>query len=543
MQTLQPNSTLQGGKYIIKKVLGQGGFGITYLAEQTILSRYVAIKEFFFKECCAREAGTSYVTLGTQSNRETVQRFMSKFLKEARTISQLDHPNIIKIHDVFEENNTAYFVMDYIEGENLSEMVKHQGALPEATAVEYITKVSDALAYIHARNINHLDVKPGNIMINSRDSRIVLIDFGLSKQYDQTGSQTSSTPIGISQGYAPIEQYRAGGVAQFTPQTDIYSLGATLYWLIVGETPPAADEVLSDGISLPRSISPNVRAAIEEAMKPNKNARPKSVQAFINILTNSVSTHPSSTSDEETRIITFYEEDSKGILISLNNLKFRMVQVHGGTMTMEDSESSGFFGIFSSSRRKQVNLSDFYIGEVPITQEIWKYVMEKNPSTNMGDKKPVDSVSWNDCQEFIFNLNKITKLKFSLPTEAQWEFAARGGNSSRNLKYAGNDNADYVAWYWKNSNHQSQEVAKKLPNELGLYDMSGNVSEWCNDFFDNYNNVFEKDPCGPHNGSEHVIRGGSWSTDEKKCRVSVRDHKLPTCRDNSIGLRLVLNKN
>ena len=169
--------------------------------------------------------------------------------------------------------------------------------------------------------------------------------------------------------------------------------------------------------------------------------------------------------------------------------------------------------------------------------------MENNPSVSLGDKKPVDSVSWNDCQQFIYNLNKITKLKFSLPTEAQWEFAARGGNSSRNLKYAGNDKADYVAWYWKNSSHQSQDVAKKLPNELGLYDMSGNVSEWCNDFFDNYKSVFEKDPLGPHNGSEHVIRGGSWSTDEKKCRVSVRDHKLPTCRDNSIGLRLVLNKN
>jgi formylglycine-generating enzyme required for sulfatase activity len=186
---------------------------------------------------------------------------------------------------------------------------------------------------------------------------------------------------------------------------------------------------------------------------------------------------------------------------------------------------------------------DYYLCETVVTQELWYAVMHQNPSRFIDDNTPVDSVSWNDCQRFIYNLNKITKLKFSLPTEAQWEFAARGGNSSRNLKYAGNDKVDYVAWYWKNSNHQSQEVAKKLPNELGLFDMSGNVSEWCCDFFDNYKTVFEKDPCGPQNGSEHVIRGGSWSTDEKKCRVNVRDHKLPTCRDNSIGLRLVLNKN
>ena len=304
MQTLRENTTLQSGKYRIIKVLGQGGFGITYLAEQVMLGRKVAIKEFFYKECCDREDGTSHVTLGTQSNRETVQRFMNKFLKEARTISQLDHPNIIKIHDIFEENNTAYYVMEYIEGENLSEMVKRQGALPEATAVAYIKKVADALAYIHARSINHLDVKPGNIMYNRSDNQIILIDFGLSKQYDDVGSQTSSTPVGISQGFAPIEQYRAGGVAQFTPQTDIYALGATLYWLIVGKTPPAADEVLSDGISMPTSISSNLYNAIEEAMKPNKNARPKNIQAFINILTKKVVPSPKvQTSNEETQII------------------------------------------------------------------------------------------------------------------------------------------------------------------------------------------------------------------------------------------------
>ena len=169
------------------------------------------------------------------------------------------------------------------------------------------------------------------------------------------------------------------------------------------------------------------------------------------------------------------------------------------------------------------------------------FVMGNNPSTIKGEKRPVDSISWDDCQTFIFNLNRITNLKFSLPTEAQWEFAARGGNSSRNLKYAGNDKADYVAWHWKNSGHQSHEVAKKLPNELGIYDMSGNVSEWCHDYFDSYQSGTEKNPEGPPNGSDHVIRGGSWLTDEKKCRVISRDHKLPTCRDNSIGLRLLLN--
>lgn len=311
MQQLQPQTTLQGGKYKIIRTLGQGGFGITYLAEQVMLGRKVAIKEFFYKECCDREKGTSHVTLGTQSNRETVQKFMSKFLKEARTISQLDHPNIIKIYDIFEENNTAYYVMEYIEGENLSELVKRQGALSEVTAVEYIKKVADALAYIHARSINHLDVKPGNIMLRQHDQQIVLIDFGLSKQYDDVGSQTSSTPIGVSQGYAPIEQYRAGGVAQFSPQTDIYSLGATLYWLIIGKTPPPADEILDEGLpAMPSYMSSSVKKAIESAMQVKKKDRPQNVKDFLKILDvkqSSPSLSPASrnalSNDEETRIL------------------------------------------------------------------------------------------------------------------------------------------------------------------------------------------------------------------------------------------------
>lgn len=285
MQHLQQNSTLQGGKYKIISILGQGGFGITYLAEQVMLERKVALKEFFFREYCDRDKNTSHITLGTQSSAETVQKFLQKFLKEARTISQLEHPNIIKIHDIFEENNTAYYVMDYIEGESLSDIVKREGALPEVTAIEYTKEVASALSYIHSKSINHLDVKPANIMLKKSDNQVVLIDFGLSKQYDEIGSQTSSTPVGISQGYAPIEQYRAGGVSTFSPQTDIYSLGATLYWLVIGKTPPAADEILDEGLpTLPKSISETVKNAITSAMQARKKDRPESVEKWMEIL-------------------------------------------------------------------------------------------------------------------------------------------------------------------------------------------------------------------------------------------------------------------
>lgn len=348
MQTLQPKTTLQGGKYKIISTLGQGGFGITYLAEQTMLGRKVAVKEFFYKEFCDREEGTSHITFGTSGNRENVQRFMKKFLKEARTISQLDHPNIIKIYDIFEENGTAYYVMEYIEGENLSELVKRQGTLSEVTAVGYIKKVADALAYIHAQNINHLDVKPGNIMLRQLDQQIVLIDFGLSKQYDDVGSQTSSTPVGISQGYAPIEQYRPGGVAQFTPQTDIYSLGATLYWLIIGKTPPPADEILDEGLpAIPAYVSLPVKKAIENAMQVKKKNRPQNVKTFLEMLDvkQSAPYSPSKSNDlsfnDATRILQEQSVNTEKTLNGYHKKKFKDGSLYEGYFVKGKPEGKG----------------------------------------------------------------------------------------------------------------------------------------------------------------------------------------------------------
>lgn len=315
MQQLKPGSFLQRGKYKIEKVLGQGGFGITYLATQELLDRKVCIKEFFFKEYCERDEATSQVSLGTTTNRELVERFMEKFIKEARTISTLNHPHIIRIYDIFKENNTAYYVMEYIEGESLAELVKQQGALPEDMAVDYIKQVAFALDFVHQHSINHLDVKPANIMIRKSDNKAVLIDFGLSKQYDTQGGQTSTTPVGISHGYAPMEQYKQGGVSTFSPQTDIYALGATLYKLVTGNTPPQAMDILDEGLpSLPFSLSSSVVETIKKAMQPRKVDRPENMEEFLRLLTVTNSEQPNaekkvsvfqqkSNVDEETKII------------------------------------------------------------------------------------------------------------------------------------------------------------------------------------------------------------------------------------------------
>lgn len=212
---LNDNTQLQGGKYRIVRVLGQGGFGITYLAEHTMLDKLVAIKEFFPREYCDRDESTSHVTIGTKNSLEIVTQLQNKFIKEAKNISKLRHPNIVTIHDIFQENDTAYYVMEYIEGSSLSEIVKRDGKMSEDAAIGYIRKIAESVAYMHSLSMNHLDLKPANIMVRQIDNEPILIDFGLSKQYDASGGQTSTTPIGISHGFAPIEQYRPGGCVDF----------------------------------------------------------------------------------------------------------------------------------------------------------------------------------------------------------------------------------------------------------------------------------------------------------------------------------------
>ena len=284
---LKTGHQLAGGRYRVERVLGQGGFGITYLCEQTGLLRKVAIKEFFMREYCERDDDTVSITLGSRGSRDMVERFRQKFIKEARALATLNHKHIIRIIDVFEENNTAYYVMEYVGGGSLADKV-NSGSLPEAVALCYIRQIASALDFVHGKRMMHLDVKPANILLNENDEAI-LIDFGLAKQYDSAGSQTSTTPVGISHGYAPLEQYKQGGVGTFSPATDIYSLGATLYKLLTGVTPPEAGDVMNDGLpALPQHISAPVRAAIEAAMQPRRKDRPQSISEFLSLLEGNV---------------------------------------------------------------------------------------------------------------------------------------------------------------------------------------------------------------------------------------------------------------
>ena len=311
--TLQQDYTLQDGNYRILKVLGQGGFGITYLAIQVRLDRKVAIKEFFMKDFCERNETTRQVTLGTAGSRETVNSCRKKFLKEAKHIAKLDHPNIIRIIDVFDENSTSYYVMEYIEGGSLSNKLGTTG-LSMSEATRYILQVAEALKYIHKKNIAHLDIKPSNIMLNGNDE-IVLIDFGVSKQYDfSTGGQTSVSPVGCSSGYAPLEQYDPNGVKDFSPQTDIYSLGATYFKLLTGITPLNAFGItkgfLQENLKA-KGVPTAVISIICKSMEKSKENRFSDVSSFIEGL-NSISLRVDDSSDKEDGNIAYeqYEEET-----------------------------------------------------------------------------------------------------------------------------------------------------------------------------------------------------------------------------------------
>ena len=277
---------MKNSSYRILETLGKGGFGITYLAEHLHMQRRVCIKEYFPTSLYRRHTDSLNATIKDEDNTMLGERCKKKFLKEARTISMMDNPHIVRVFDSFEENETAYYVMEYIEGESLADIVARGGKLNEGDARGYIEQVADALTYIHARNTLHLDVKPQNIMIRKSDGRAILIDFGLAKHYDEdSGSQTTTNICGHSDGYAPIEQYDSCGVQSFSPQTDIYALGATLYFLVMGECPPRARVIGESGLPpMSAKLSQTLRDAVKHAMFYNIKHRPRNVVSFMRIL-------------------------------------------------------------------------------------------------------------------------------------------------------------------------------------------------------------------------------------------------------------------
>lgn len=294
MQSLKRNATLQGGQYRIEKVLGQGGFGITYEGEtitevggnlgQMKTSVKVAIKEFFMQDFCQRQEDGC--TVNIVANEKRVLRYKKKFVEEANKLANINHPHIVKAIHVFEENNTVYYVMLFLNGGSLKSTVKRSvlGRLEAPVAVDFVKQVGAALDYLHnEKRMCHFDVKPENILVNN-NGQAVLIDFGISKTFDdESGDSGATTSVNYSASYSPLELYKP--MTTFSPQTDIYSLGATLYYLLTGKTPPDANEVYNNGLPPKSNYVPDfLWNAIEKAMQPKRSNRPDTVMEWLAML-------------------------------------------------------------------------------------------------------------------------------------------------------------------------------------------------------------------------------------------------------------------
>lgn len=600
---LPVGSVLRSGKreYRVEAVLGKGGFGITYKVSameqvgQIPVRVEFAMKEFFM-DGCLRDASGKVSTAATKGE---AADGLKDFISEARRLNSLcgQCRNIVPVDEVFEANGTACYVMEFLDGGSLADYVKKQGALSVGAAKKILKPVADAVAFLHCNRITHLDIKPGNIMFRS-NGEPVLIDFGLAKHYDRRGNATTTVrTLAYSAGFSPAEQYV--GLKQFSPQSDVYALAATFANMLTGKTPPEAIDLefsLNDwSVCLPEEVRP----AVVHAMAYSRKDRTLSVCDFVKELygnelpvvekpVSQLAAEP--TVESKTEVIGEGKKSTKkwwiiaacvavaavvGIVcakflsvgedmeqkteqktesapqlvavegsrtFTVNGVKFTMVPVEGGTFTMGATSEQGSDADNDEKPAHKVTLSDYYIGQTEVTQALWEAVMGSNPSFFEGDNLPVEQVSWNDCQVFIQKLNQLTGKQFRLPTEAEWEYAARGGRKSQGYKYAGGNDIGLVAWYTGNSGIETHPIGTKQANELGIYDMSGNVYEWCSDWYGDYTSSSQSDPQGPSSGSDRVGRGGDYGSSAGYCRVSNRYGILPGCRGDNLGLRLSCKK-
>ena len=598
---LLPVGTILHETYRIEAHLASGGFGNTYKATHLALGEIVAIKEFYMANINMRLDDS--VTVGFTNNHDsaTFNPMLGKFRKEARRIHNLCNPHIVKVSDLFDENRTSYYVMEYIDGESLGNRLNRCGALSEQETLGYVNQILDALNAIHDAGIYHLDIKPDNIMVD-KNGQIKLIDFGASKQPIKKDGQTAtSTAICYTPGFAAPEVVQNYPM-EFGPWTDFFSLGATMFYLITTMRPPTSGENINKSLK-GFKIGRKTRLAIVSMLNNDRTKRPANeaqvramlkssnlwkfflgvVLAFCVVLgvwylttlspvklidgpkigtetspIDTIQSEPKDTvppADKDSHDGDCHQGSQQNLVYSANGITFTMVEVRGGTFMMGATSEQNSDTYSDEYPPHYVTLSNFRIGQTEVTQELWKAVMGNNPSHFQGDlKRPVENVSWNDCQRFINRLNSLTGKHFRLPTEAEWEFAARGGNNGHGYKYSGSNTLGQVAWYWNNipsqnrgnNGYGTQSVGKKNGNELGLYDMSGNVHEWCQDYYGEYSNSAQTNPTGPGTGGHHIYRGGSWGDGANgnditnDCRVSRRNSDKPDFKYITLGLRLAL---
>ncbi len=623
---------------------------MTYRGHHTLLEQLVAIKEFFPQTCAVRNPTTGGFTI-PRNQGDVYQRGKQRFLKEGKILARLRHPHVVGVTDLFEENDTAYLVMELVSGRSLrTELDSQPGRKLSPERVREIGgQLVEALAAVHQEGIFHLDVKPDNVLL-APEGKSVLVDFGSAKQAVGTilaGSGGRPSTRTFTEGYAAPEVVAGGKVGV---ESDIFELGMMLHELLVGELPPNAmmrslgqqnwqpvglespwRELLGAALAYQKedrpkdvkewwrmvggskkSVAPPVNPSATSATKsaankpsvksvtksvankspsPPKNPSVKSVtksaankspsfwekifggsdNPSVKSVTKSVANKsPSPPKNPSVKSVTksvanfeivtvnargkIVKREPRQAEIFVENLgrgvELEMVSISGGSFLMGSPESEKQRFNWESPQHR-VNVPPFFLGKYPVTQKQYEAVMEKNPSRFKGANRPVENVSWNDATEFCRRLSQKTGRQYRLPSEAEWEYACRAGTTTP--FYFGEtittDLANYNGNYTYGSapkgvfREETTDVGSFPPNAFGLYDMHGNVWEWCQDVWhDNYNRASTDGSAWESGGdsSYRLLRGGSWNHFPVICRCALRNWFDAGYCLGYLGFRVVL---
>ncbi|MGD2180369.1 SUMF1/EgtB/PvdO family nonheme iron enzyme [Lusitaniella coriacea] len=556
---------LLGNRYRPLKLIGQGGFGRTYLVEdeQKPSRPRCVIKQFY------------------PAGQNDSQKAAELFELEAIRLEQVGtHPQIPTLYDRVKQDNCQYIVQEFIDGKNLAQELKEQGVFKEAQIRDVLKDLLPVLQFLHQGEVIHRDIKPENIIRRRQDKRLVLVDFGAAKYATATALAKTGTTIGSAEYVAP-EQLK--GKATFA--SDIYSLGATCLHLLVQMSPFDLFDLYEGKWAwrqylMNNPISPELGKILDKMVQNSLRDRwgtaeevMVALQASIPMQRKSRAIFSPTTFQTQTSPLQSFEFES--VMVQLQQKLFRknvelqrfpgkaeyfkedfdngvsleMVCIPGGIFWMGSSE---WEGNKEESPQHRVRLKPFFLSKYPITQAQWEMVMGNNPSRFKGKNRPVEQVSWYEAEQFCGRLSGQTGKPYRLPSEAEWEYACRGGTATP-FHFGETITTDLANYNGRDINvraskgiyrEQTTDVGEFFPNAFGLYDMHGNVREWCADcWHEDYKGApGDGTPWLAHNRrSPRLLRGGAWLANPDDCRCASRLKYDPDVDDSSIGFRVALS--
>jgi formylglycine-generating enzyme required for sulfatase activity len=560
----------QAGRCLLREVLGQGGMGRVHRAFDGDLKREVAVK----------------VMLPHVAADEVLRR---RFLREARAMAALDHPHVVSIFHVDESGPTPFFVMPLLRGETLQARVTRERRLPVPDVIRIGRQTAEGLAHAHERGLIHRDVKPLNLWLEEGTVHVKILDFGLVHMDPESMALTRMGMVLGTYGFMAPEQAMGGEVDH---RCDQYALGCVLYLICTGRAVATAQFRPPDAIntSVPRRLGEVIMRLLSVEPKDRFWNMGEVVRELTSLerpaTTGARTRDPAPVAVWGERAMPVVLPGEEVLRYFTNSIGMRLVLVKPGTFLMGSPEGEEDRGEYETQHEVTIT-RPFYLGAFPVTQGQWKAVMGDNPSwfcrNGVGrddvrdvsgadlDLFPVESVSWEEAQDFLKKLAARDEVarngrKFRLPTEAEWEYACRGGhliqeignrhtlpfhfdgplapqpysslsstqaNFDGSRPYGGAARGPYL--------ERPSKVGSYEPNALGLYDMHGNVWEWCLDWFGDYPKEPATDPSGATEGSDRVYRGGGWRSPAWFCRSANRRRNLPVSRFIYLGFRVALD--